>query len=170
MGKSSRRKRERHAGSLLTLPQWMQGDVQIRRGHNGPKISALLGELIEPYAIKDLTPDELRKLVGLGVAAWNLASLDESLRTSKIGQLLESIGAPDDLDLMDLIRELIERKRALFADDSRFIVSWDVRQDKNHFHISAAALIKPDSDSTESKNPGHPMDATGNHAAPAPLQ
>lgn len=170
MGKSSRRKRERHAGSPLKLPQWMEGDVQIRRGGNGPKISASLGELIEPYAIKDLTPDELRKLVGLGVAAWNLSSLDESLRTNKIGQLLEAIGAPDDLDLMDLIRALIDRKRALFADDSRFIVSWDVRQDKNHFHISAAALIKPDSDSTESENLGPPMEGAANHTAPAPLQ
>ena len=170
MGKSSRRKRERHAGSPLTLPQWMEGDVQIRRGGNGPKISASLGELIEPYAIKDLTPDELRKLVGLGVAAWNLSSLDESLRASKIGQLLEAIDAPDDLDLMELIRELIERKLALFGDDSRFVVSWDVQQDKNHFHISAAALIKPDFDSTESKNHGPQMDGAANQAAPAPLQ
>lgn len=165
MGKSSRRKRERHAGSPLTLPPWMEGDIQIRRGGSGSKISASLSELIEPYANKDLTLDELRKLVGLGVAAWNLSSLDESLRTSKIGQLLEVMGASDDLNLMDLIRELIERKLARFADDSRFVVSWNVRQDKNKFHISAAALIKPDSDSTESKNPQPPTEGAGNHAA-----
>jgi hypothetical protein len=59
MGKSSRKKRERHAGLPLTLPKWMEGDVQIRRsGANVPKISASLGELIEPYAIKDLTIHE----------------------------------------------------------------------------------------------------------------
>jgi hypothetical protein len=141
MGKSSRRKRERQMGLPLTLPPWMQGDVQIRRNHDGPKISALLGKLIDPYVIKDITPGQFRKLVACGVIAWNLSSFEESRRTEEIGRFIDDIGAADFMDFTAIIQIMVARKLALFPDDSRFVVSWDVKQDNNRFHITAAALV-----------------------------
>lgn len=165
MGKSSRRKRERQEGSPLTLPQSMQSDVQIRRDHGAPKISASLGELIDPYIIADTTPDEFRKLVALGVIAWNLSSYDEPRRTEEMGRFTDAMGDANFQEFTALIRSMVARKLAIFPDDSRFVVSWDVKQDNNRFHITAAALV-PNANSKEQENPGRHVEGPADHATP----
>lgn len=139
-------------GLPLTLPPSMRGAVQIRRNHDGPKISFSLGTLIDPYIIADTTQDQFRKLVAFGVIAWNLSSFDEPRRTEEMGRFIEATGGANFPDFTAIIRGMVARKLALFPDDSRFIVSWDVKQDNNRFHITAAALVQ----STDSKEQGNP--------------
>lgn len=91
MGKASRKKWERQGGHL-TLPPSMQGVVKIRRHHEGTKISASLGDLIDPYIVDDMTLDQFRKLAMTGAVAWNLSTFDEHRRTEELNRLVQTIG------------------------------------------------------------------------------
>ena len=151
MGKASRKKRERQ-GMPLALPPSMQSAMNIRRHHAGTKISSSLSDLIDPYSMDDMTLDQFRKLVMAGVMAWNLSTFDEPRRTEELVRLIQAIGGANASDFEVVIRLLVARKLTQFPDDSRFIVAWDVKQNKSHFHVTAAAIV-PNADSKELENP-----------------
>lgn len=151
MGKASRKKRERQMGLPLTLPPSMQGAVKIRRHHDDAKISLSLSDLIDPYIIEDMTLDQFRRLVMFGAIAWNLSTFDEPRRTEELERFIPAIGDADVMDFKTMIRGLIARKLTHYPADSRFIVASDVKQNKNHFHITAAAIVT-NADSKEIEN------------------
>lgn len=151
MGKASRKKRERQ-GMHLALPPSMQGAMKVRRHHDGDKISSSLGDLIDPYIIDDMTLDQFRKLVAVGAMAWNLSTFDEPRRAEELDRFIQAVGEVQRSDFEAVIRLLVARKLTHFPDDARFIVAWDVKQNRHHFHITAAAIV-PNADSKELENP-----------------
>src|SRR5260370_30996765 len=90
----------------------------------------------------------------LGVMAWNLSTFEEPRRTEELGRFMRLI---DDghvsNDLQIVMRNLVARKLTLFPYDNRFIVAWDVKPNKNHFHITAAAIV-PNADSKKLEHTG----------------
>src|SRR5262245_28887119 len=127
MGKASRRKRERQ-GMNLTLPPGLRDTVKIQRHHAGPKISASLGDLIEPYVLDDMTLPEFRKLLAVGAIAWNLSTVDEPKRAEELARFTAAMDEIAATDFETIVRGLVARKRMQFPDDNRFIVTWDVTQ------------------------------------------
>jgi hypothetical protein len=78
MGRASRSKKIPQS-FVSTLPASLS-NLPFAPGCNPyGKISASLIDLIDPYADEDLPLDTMRKLVGMGVVAWNIASTSNTL-------------------------------------------------------------------------------------------
>ncbi|MGH8227140.1 MAG: hypothetical protein ACREU3_04410 [Steroidobacteraceae bacterium] len=78
MGKSRRRKREQRVARQGTLARAQASHGFLRelpraRSYKGPKSSAVLFELIEPYVGKATSLEAYRQLAILGVMSWNWA-------------------------------------------------------------------------------------------------
>ena len=145
MGKASRRKKERQrqggVGVLEDFPGAFGKKVAwVERPEGFPKLSEALVELIEPFLTGDEDLVTVRKLIQIGVIAWNV-SLDEETNPEEI---LEDVGI-DKVEGAEFLRafllDLVDRKRFLFPYDGRDIVAWDVNpQPEGGFYIRAATL------------------------------
>jgi hypothetical protein len=146
MGKASRLKRERrHAKHdlLARIQPSPAGRMQPRANARGmPKISASLGELIQPYVRDDMGLEAYRKLVTLGATAWNCAVEPDLLSNDRLRELLMS-GDMSDPEALDaacrFVEELKQRKDHCFPDDRRSILGTEVRQQSDgSFYLLAA--------------------------------
>ena len=121
MGKASRRKKipqsfvATQPASLSNLP-FAPGSNQYG------KISASLLDLIDPYADDDLPLETMRKLVGMGVVAWNIASTSNTLDegAAELDRFISdtpALGASAGTAAQDFrvaVLGLVRRKRLLF--------------------------------------------------------
>lgn len=142
MGRASgQKKRRRAAREMVGLRRKLGRHVTIRDGNMRPdKLSAAISKLLEleREPIEDLS--QFRSLVGIGVLAWNLATLNSKDR-ERIFQasLLESSGSAEPLALKTIVRPLIARKQLLFPHDHRFIVEWDAQEADGDFYLNVAS-------------------------------
>ena len=105
------------------------------------KMSEVITEFVEPFAEFAPTYEDYRKLIGLAVVAWNAALLPEDKRQEMLDQLIGKLSLPNAEDLQQLLATLMERKRKYFADNTRFIVSYDVANTADGFFVSVASTI-----------------------------
>lgn len=88
-------------------------------------MSQVLAEFIEPWGADAATDFRYRALVSMAVFAWNLSLLPEQVQE----QVLATAAAMAPAEVPEfraMIEELLERKRNAFAQDQRFIASYDV--------------------------------------------
>jgi hypothetical protein len=151
MGKASRLKRERQ-GVRREMKSDLIARVESRAavGHlpwgqasGGPKISDALAELIQPYSYDDMDIETSRKLVCLGVLAWNRAVAPDMVSREEIRRSLESSGTPEPESIDRIIEVMTQRKMQLFPDDLRLIVDAELReQNDGSFYLVAAFAQK----------------------------
>lgn len=147
MGKASRRKKIPQS-FVSTLPASLS-NLPFASGCNPyGKISASLIELIDPYADEDLPLDTMRKLVGMGVVAWNIASTSNTLddATVELDRFIRdtpalgaSVGTAAD-DFRVAVLALVRRKYLLFPQDKRLVASYELSRERSGLHLRAAAV------------------------------
>jgi hypothetical protein len=109
------------------------------------KMSDALEELVEPYADLAKTGENYRKLLDLGMMAWNIALLPADERQAIIDEMIETGLASDTASARAHAREIVEtlvrRKEKLFAANQRLIVSFELRDTRDGFHLTVASTI-----------------------------
>lgn len=123
----------------------------IRRPPQGLlKISDALHALVHPYFGAATTLDEIQKLFMLATVAWNVAIVD----AEKGDELMSSLRSTMDEDAWDdfteLVAAFVARKRLLFPNDNRFVVSVEVTDTGDSYHIAAASTPPRDTTGDES--------------------
>ncbi|MGG6270529.1 hypothetical protein ACQ4M3_37920 [Leptolyngbya sp. AN03gr2] len=112
---------------------------------NEVKMSEVLEDFVEPYLDFARNRHQREKLFGIAVAAWNLALMPEAERESMIEQLIQhALQSNDPLaqqDTREILHDLIERKQTLFADNSRYIVEFQLQDLGHTFHLSVASTL-----------------------------
>jgi hypothetical protein len=113
----------------------------------GVKMSDLLQELVEPYAADTEGLEEYKKLLSLGVLAWNIALGPSARDTALIDEGIDrglGTGNPEARAIArQLIEELIERKRRHFAGFRRPILDFilqDVGDGRCHLSVISAVV------------------------------
>lgn len=109
------------------------------------KMSEVLEDFIEPYRDLADSEDTFRKLLLLGTLAWNAALLPEDERRAMIDEILGA-GLPgaseaDRAHAGELIEGLVRRKQEHFAANRRAILSFEVTDTGDGFHLSVASTL-----------------------------
>ncbi len=109
------------------------------------KMSEVLEEFVEPYLDFARNRNQREKLFSIAVIAWNLAIMPERDRKPMIDQLIEQgLKGNDPLaqqDTREILDEMIARKQALFADNKRYIVEFQLQDRGKTFHLSVASTL-----------------------------
>jgi hypothetical protein len=110
------------------------------------KMSDVLEDFIEPYMGSVEDEDAHRKLLSLGVLAWNAALLPEDRRKAMIDDFVSKGFPPGSADLATKLRSLVdsmvERKLAHFASNRRAIISFELKDTGRDFHLTVASTLE----------------------------
>jgi hypothetical protein len=109
------------------------------------KMSEVLEDFIEPYQELTHNEDSFRKLLNLGILAWNAALLPEDQRQTAIDETLRA-GLPgsSEADLAvarEFIETLVRRKLEQFAANQRVIISFELTDTGNGYHVMVASTL-----------------------------
>lgn len=109
------------------------------------KMSEVLEQFVEPYLQFARTAEEHRKLFALAALAWNAALLPSGDREKMIVQVIGAVFPPDAkqdrAEATEVIDTLIARKLAAFADNTRRIISYEITETTDGFHLSVASTL-----------------------------
>jgi hypothetical protein len=109
------------------------------------KMSAVLEDFVEPFRDMAESHEEFNKLLGLGMLAWNAALLPEDKRRAMVADMLAAgfsrAPAADRAAARQLIDALIRRKEEHFATNRRAIISFQLVDRGDDFHLSVAATL-----------------------------
>jgi hypothetical protein len=105
------------------------------------KMSEVLEDFLDPYWDTWKTEEDLRKLVLVGVVAWNAAIVSGKPGESLIREVLNSV--PPDLrsDLRMMLDDLILRKEKHFADNKRLILNYQVKSSPSGPSLVVASTL-----------------------------
>ena len=109
---------------------------------NEAKISSMLVELVEPYHSSLQTLEQYRALLMVGTFAWNSSSLPDTQQQELINEFMqeiESFSLAIRNDLVSLMQNLIVRKRMLFPEYRRLIISFDVQSAQQGYFVSVTS-------------------------------
>lgn len=120
-----------------------QQGLAVTAAVDGVRMSEVMDEFLDPYRDPAGTIDEYRKLLILGIMAWNLALLPESKRSRMFGEL--SAGFPADARVVGerIITELIVRKERDFPQHRRMILDFEVIDAGSHWDLSLVSTPGP---------------------------
>lgn len=109
------------------------------------KMSGVLEDFVEPYRDATETLDDFRKLLSLASVAWNAALLPEGQRPAMIDQMVEAgFSRADESDrawVRQLIESMVRRKQEHFAENRRAIVSFELTDTGDDYHLSVASTL-----------------------------
>jgi hypothetical protein len=110
------------------------------------KISNALSVLLKSEVAEGSPLAEFRTALSFIVIAWNVSLLPADERSKALNDVIAAIDGSDEAipgEAIGHINRLIARKQKLFPHDQRFIVSWEVRRQRDTVRITAAALAPP---------------------------
>ena len=123
--------------------------VRDPKGH--AKMSDVLESFVEPYEDDEMTLSQRQNLLGIAVVAWNLALLPEDKRRGALKEIIKGILSGEDplfqQEAREIITEMVARKDQLFADNQRYIVSYQLQDLGTEYHLTVASTL-----------PGEPTD------------
>ena len=150
MGKASRRKVNAARQGVLdrarVVIQTAAGAREIRVRSDLPqeeKISHALSALLESEVSDGSPLEEYRAALDFIVMAWNISLMEADNRYKALQEVAAAINCSDESirrEALSHIERLMSRKQALFPDDRRHVVSWEVRFQGAQVRVSAAAL------------------------------
>jgi hypothetical protein len=108
-------------------------------------MSEVLEDFVEPYRALAETEDDFRKLLHIGVLAWNAALMPDDRRRAFIDEMLEAglsraTGA-DRAQAREIVEMLVRRKLEHFAANRRAIVSFELTDTGDDYHLSVASTL-----------------------------
>lgn len=148
---SNRRKPQpqRKSSQLAKLMQDLQAELPdskiIQRPTGESKISDVFMKFIEPFKDYATTGEAMDKLVVLGICAWNAEVIAPEERQKFLDTAMRDIlavtGAEWRAQVKHIISSLGERKRKLFAADTRYIVSYRLNSTATQYHLSTVSTL-----------------------------
>jgi len=121
-------------------------DGLVSTDTEGPKLSAVLLEFIEPYEKDAPTREAYEKLVAMAVISWNAAIESGARRKKYVRAMVQAIvdmaGEEWRRDAENVIEMMIRRKERYFAEDKRYIVDYRVTETSKEYHLSVASFVK----------------------------
>jgi hypothetical protein len=144
MAKRKKRKQRNLYESLkteLTKDVPLDGCKIVVQPSGETKMSEVLLEFIEPYSQYWKTKEELNKLLGVGVIAWNAALLPGNERKEIIENAVNV--APPEIrqDMKAIVEEMIQRKETHFAHNKRMIMNYQVTMTKEGPHVTVLSTF-----------------------------
>src|SRR5712692_243504 len=139
-------KHDEFASLKRKLHQSPLGDKRVVVAPSGEvKMSDVLGDFVAPYYSFTNTDKAYRMLLTLGTLAWNASFLSDDQQEEMINQVLAS-GLPtatdqEATDIKALVRELIARRKALFSGHKRLIVSFELKDTGEGYHLAVASTL-----------------------------
>jgi hypothetical protein len=110
------------------------------------KMSDALADFVAPYADSAKAQEEYEKLLSLAVFAWNTALMPKEEQQPVLDKTIDEglPGLPGAMkaDLKGLLKTLIARKQAFFANNRRFILDFDLQDTGNGYHLSVASTVE----------------------------
>lgn len=126
--RQQRKEKKRRGESPLAAESARPGEVRVIRTPPGmSRMSEVLAALVEPEW--DLCKDEeaYRKLLTLGLIAWNAALKHGAKRTSFLADMAQTVPSELRQDFYQIVEPLILRKEKLFPHIHRPILDFDLR-------------------------------------------
>lgn len=110
------------------------------------KMSDVLSDFVAPYRDYAETMQAYRRLLTLAVAAWNAALFPETKQQEVVDEVLSHLPGETRLksDVKALLYELIERKVRFFPQYERAIISFELTETRNGYHLSVASTLDGD--------------------------
>jgi hypothetical protein len=107
------------------------------------KMSDVLEEFVDPWMTSAETTDGYRRLLTLGMAAWNAALLPADKRAAFIEELAGNGRIPAEGRPMfrSIIQEMIDRKQAFFSENTRAIVSIELIDAGDEPYLTVASTL-----------------------------
>jgi hypothetical protein len=114
---------------------------RIVKRRTGRKVSEILLEFAEPWLDEVANDDHRRKVVGMAVVAWNMArSADSERRKEKNSEMAEKLGEAG----MTILNDMITRKLALYPDEERIILDFEITTDGEKMRVEVVASLSPE--------------------------
>jgi hypothetical protein len=143
-----KRKHKGDSGLLHDFANQLMAEKESGKYLFNPKgqisMSDAISELIEPF--REDAPDynSFSNLVTFACIAWNTSILPEEQRDEALGKMVDLIPGDieDRLETLNLLGELMERKRKFFPNVSRTIVEHKVTDRGDDFHIAIASTLE----------------------------
>jgi hypothetical protein len=87
----------------------------------------------------------MKNLVGMGAMVWNITLMPPNKQKEQIQKLLKTMKPePEDAELLyRMIGDMMQRKQALYPEVHRFIVSFEVEDTGDGWHLSVASTVSP---------------------------
>ncbi|MEW6029544.1 MAG: hypothetical protein ACOYZ8_09840 [Chloroflexota bacterium] len=144
------RKRKKHADKNLleNFSEEVMSEHKDMKFLLNPKgeisMSDAISQLIEPFRDDAPNFDSFSNLVTFGCIAWNTSILSENQRNEALEKMIDLIPGKmeDRLEILNLLGELMERKRRLFPNNTRTIIEHKVTDRGNDFHIAIASTME----------------------------
>jgi hypothetical protein len=153
MGKASRRKTATRTKELLRETQSKLErmgafpNIMVRQDlPQAQKISNAISAILHSEADEGWSLDDYREQANAIVLAWNACLMSQDQQANVLQGLAEFVEKTDPSGVpagQAELRRLMEKKRAMFPDDNRFIVSHDVQFIGSTVHVTDAALSAP---------------------------
>ncbi len=146
-------KRHRRAQSKKTLARRagahrLAADLvaAVPFGSSLPKLSAQIWDYAEPLTAAAVDVEGQMRAVDIAIICWNVALLPEKKRKESIRAALHEIAGGDaglEAELLDIFEMMHARKRALFADDCRFVFNYSVTDTPGGLRLLVASSPLP---------------------------
>jgi hemerythrin len=146
---SHQRRRKSRQNPLDSLKHKVEAEMrqagrELRIGPStGEKMSEVLSDFIEPWIEAADTLQAYDKLLGTAIIAWNAALLPKDQRRKMLDEAVRTLEATTDRqtakDFQAIMADFIRRKERHFADNKRFIFSYEVKETKDGFHLAVAS-------------------------------
>lgn len=142
-----KRKQKQFDGLKNKLRQSPFGEREILTTTSGEvKMSEVLIDFIQPYLKFADTKESYRKLVILGIMAWNASLLPKEEGQDMVDSILSSGIPTDDFELKtgleEIVNALLVRKKAYFSEYRRVIINYDLTDTGEDYHLSVASAAE----------------------------
>jgi hypothetical protein len=108
-------------------------------------MSEVLQDLAEPV-LEALGEEQFKAAISLAALSWNLSFLPRKERRAQTNSVIDELSKSYPLmclEVEDCIRVLLERKKALFADDKRIVLNYEfVEKEGRPRLLVASALVE----------------------------
>jgi hypothetical protein len=104
-------------------------------------MSEVLPEFAEPL-IEDVDDDRLQTGISVAALAWNMAILPPEEQNKALDTLWKDKaigGALTKRDIHELLQSLIDRKKAMYGDDDRLILSYKFVEEEGDLRLLVAS-------------------------------
>lgn len=106
----------------------------------GEKMSEILEEFAQPLLAHAQSDEEIRKALGMATIAWNCAIAPPDARR-EFEQLIHS--KFEDSVMRDVFDFLIARKHALFPENKRMILDYDMDRSTGQLALNVVSTFSP---------------------------
>jgi hypothetical protein len=152
MAKRKKTQPQRKSSQLGKLMQDLQtelpGSKIILRPAGESKISDVFWKFIEPFKEYATTDEAMDKLVTLGIIAWNAEVIAPDGRQKFLDTAMRDVLAVTGADWRSQVKHILdslsERKRKMFAADTRYIVSYRLNSTATQYHLSMVSTLLSD--------------------------